>query len=327
MSGGGGGEKNFITDTETGITIRDVTNKGQNKLSRRLFFAHRRAFLVSEDMARDVGLREIFDALGRVPGNRLNVNFAIVQGEAYKLLSMEPKLEKYSGEAIREILESETMLGTTTKDVAQMLNQYGVDPIIPYIGAAKQEKQVKGQSEQIQLLGYAMFRDDKMVGVLKPEPSQGLSWLKQDFHPYGKTFEYDGGKISLHVNKGKVKVTPVLLPDHVQYDVKIRGTAYMMDSTAPIDFTDPEQVKKVERKLSEDIRKSLEQSVDAIHENRSDGAQLGLVLARTYPRKWQMDYLPRWREEIKKTTFTYDIQMKISRVGLTSKNISEKVRR
>jgi len=325
--GGGGGEKNFIVDSETGNTIREINAKQQLKLPRRLFFSHRRVLLVSEDVAKERGIREFFDVIARVPENRLNANLVIVKGKAYKLLTMKPKMEKFSGEGIREIVESEAVMGTTMKDVAQMLNQYGADPIIPYLALVENNKKAKIETADFKMLGYAIFHDDKMVGVLKDDPTEGIRWLREQFQPYGKTFDFKGGKVSLNIYKGKANVTPVLEQDHIRFDVKVQAVAYMLESTAPVDFIDPTEVRSVEAKLAEEIRESLKKSVSSIQEYKSDVSQLGLLVARTYPRKWQMEFLSRWHEELARTKFTYDVQVKISRIGLTSENIGKRERR
>lgn len=325
--GAGGGEKNYIVDSEVGNTIREINAKQQLKLPRRLFFSHRRVLLISEDVARTMGIREFFDVVSRVPENRLNANLVIVKGKAHKLLTMKPRLEKFSGESIREIVESENVMGTTMKDVAQMLNQYGVDPMIPYLATTDKVKKEDLDTATFKMMGYALFRDDKMVGVIRDDPTEGMRWLRQKFQPYGKTFDVKDGKVSLNIYKGKAEVTPTLLQDHIRFDVKVQAVAYMMESEAPIDFVEPAQVRIVEAKLAEEIRESLEKSVEAVQKYKSDAPQFGLLIARNYPRKWQMEYLPRWDEELSKAQFTYDVRVKISRIGLTSENIGKRERR
>lgn len=137
-TGGGGGtsgSKPFYVDSEVGSSLREAVQNLQSRMSRRLFFSHRRVLVIGEGLARS-GIRDLFDVSTRIPENRLTTRVVIAKGKGIDLLKAQPQFELYSGEAMREILESYSVFSPNLKDVAHALGQIGADPLLPLIEPA-----------------------------------------------------------------------------------------------------------------------------------------------------------------------------------------------
>ncbi|MGZ6503176.1 MAG: Ger(x)C family spore germination protein, partial [Tumebacillaceae bacterium] len=83
--GGGKGtspeNKPYYTFSGVGLNLGDAMQNLQTQMSRRLFLAHRRVFLISEDIARK-DVRKYLDEMSRNPQSRLRPNVAVTKGNA-----------------------------------------------------------------------------------------------------------------------------------------------------------------------------------------------------------------------------------------------------
>lgn len=328
QKGGGGGtsgEKGFYIDSETGDTIREANDKLQTRMSRRLFFSHRRVLVLGEDLAKD-GIREVFDAVARVPENRLTANLVIAKGEGIELLRAQPQFERFSAEAMREIVESETVVGAKLKDVAHELSQVGYDPLIPYMEAVEQKgAEEKVPRKEVQLKGYAQFHNDRMVGLLQNDLMQGVAWLRASFYPYTTTANLkDIGKTTLSIYKGDTRITPRLEQDRVHFDVNIDARAYILEAMSVMDLSIDSNIRKLERHMSEKIKQSIQMAISQVQEKQTDVPGFGMIVSRTYPKQWSEQLRDNWYEELSKAAFDVQVEFKVSRIGMITENISKR---
>ncbi|HWO97783.1 MAG TPA: Ger(x)C family spore germination protein, partial [Bacillus sp. (in: firmicutes)] len=69
--GGTGGNKSFYVDSEIGRNIRESNDKLQRRMSRNLYFAHRRVLIVGDELARK-GFDDVLNLIALQPQARLS---------------------------------------------------------------------------------------------------------------------------------------------------------------------------------------------------------------------------------------------------------------
>lgn len=325
-NGGGGGTsgtKSFYVDSEVGRTIREATDKLQSHLSRQLFFGHRRVLVLGEELARQ-GIREVFDVIARVPENRLTANIVIAKGRGLELLTAQPNYERFSAEAMREILQSDMMIQVNLKDVAQELSKKGTDPLLPYMVAVDSVKS-KDHSKEIAFQGYAQFHDDKFVGVLTDGESNGVHWVRQKFKPYYITIDNKAiGKTSIEIYKGRSKIKPSIEQDHLHFDLHVQATCYILETLGSTDFGLIENVEAAEVEIEKNISDEIKAAIQKMKERKSDSGAFGLLVARNFPRLWKEKLQADWYAELDKATFSISVNTQVSLVGLVSENVAKK---
>lgn len=325
-SGGGGGtsgSKSFYVDSSTGQSIRDASQKVQQRMPRQLFYAHRRILVIGEELAKK-GIRPVFDAAARIPENRLTSSIVIAEGKGYELLSKQPRFERFSSEGIREIVNDDSVFNTSLKDAAQHLSLKGTDAMIPLV-KVKSTEGTKDKNEELQFASYALFHDDKMVAVMEREASEGIRWIKQQVKPYTVTLiNEEGETLLVNIYKGNAKVKPRRVGDHFEFDVHNRVTAYVLENIGGLDLSVPENVQKINRRMEEHITESVYAAVEEIQEHNVDIAGLGLLIARNFPKDWRTTYNNNWYEELGKSKFHVKSEVNISRIGLTSENLAKR---
>ena len=181
----------------------------QARMSRTLFSAHRRVIVVGETLARERGISELFDLIARNPENRLTTYMVISKGPGWQLLQMEPKLERFSGEALRELAKSRGVIPTNLKDIAQSMNMAGKEGIALYVGAKESEKTLSA-SHELEVIGYAQFREDKMIDYFDDKTSSGLKYLRSDQVEQTITFPWQNSHASVRIEETNIKIRPIL---------------------------------------------------------------------------------------------------------------------
>ncbi|MBP1934151.1 Ger(x)C family spore germination protein [Ammoniphilus resinae] len=328
--GGKGQGPVFYIDSETGKTVRDAVDRLQHRMSRQMIFSHRRILIVSEEVARE-GIRPGFDEVARLPDNRLTANMIISKGKAIDLLGSSPQFESLSAEAMREIVKLPFVLPVNLKDTAQALNREGVDPIIPYMEVTEPQPKGEENKKEVQLSGYAQFKEDKMVGVFKEKAAAGSHWMRSHFVTYMTTLEIQEGDskkpITIRVTSGQSKIIPRIENGNLSYDVKVEAVGAVQESMLTEDLRFEKNQKKVSREFEKDIKESIEAFVEQAKEKQTDPAYLGVLLSRAYPKEWKENYSKQWRGMLRDIPFHIEVKASVERLGQITENITKESNR
>jgi len=323
-SGGGGGTsggKSYYVDSEVGTTMREAVGKLQNRLSRKIFLSHRRTVLIGEKLAKR-GIGPIFDVVPRSPETRLTCFLIVTKGKAYEMFNTTPKFERFPAEAIRELTKSRQSMPTSTKDIGMTLS-FGSDPIVSYLKETKNQAS-NDPHEEVEVVGYAQFKGDRMIGIYKDDEAHGLMWLENNVKEHGLTFPIESGKdITIMLTKGHVDITPILQGDHVIFNLKLEAYGQVREDLAKTDLGKPENLHKVERKFAEQVKKNVQAAVKQMQKEGTDSAQLGLLIWRRYPNIWNTKLQAGWQDVFKNAEFRITVQGTITETGLINQNVVE----
>lgn len=311
--GGGAGGKAFYVQSDTGRTLQEATEKLQKHTPRRLFQNHRRTYVIGEKAAKE-GIGKLLDYFPQASDVRLTSNAIVAQGKAIDLLLSRPQLEMFSSEALREIPNFMGMK-VNMKDVLQMISHPGADITMYYMGLVD----VQAKSPALQepaMLGYAQFKDDRMVGTFTGSAAQGLMWLKNDVKPF-KLFmrETDGDVTGFEIAQGKLRIKCKPGKNGLVFSLKGSGTARIIETSSAADLSLPEQQHAEELELSRKLEASIRSAIKLILKNEADSAGFGLALWRQQPGIWTSAYKENWPAGLKKATFNVTVDMKITEVG------------
>ncbi|NDI35818.1 Ger(x)C family spore germination protein [Chengkuizengella sediminis] len=309
-------------ESDTGRLLRETNSKIQSRLSQKLTFAHRRVLLISEELANKKGIREVMDGPTRRPRNQLSATLIVTKGKAYNLLNTKPMFESYSGETLDRLDEVNDIFSLNILEAAQAISSVGSDLVLPYMGA----KKIKfSESEEIQILGYAQFRDDKMVGKFEGEAAHGLIWLKNKISPYSVKLKItDDDYVSFSIKNGTTNIEPIIKNEIVHYKVDVLCNASLIEDYSGTDTTKTKNINRLNRNLENNIKVAIQKSIDIIQKNKADSVELGLKLKRKYPREWKEIYSGQWNEELSKLAFSINVQANIVETGHVTENITQK---
>jgi spore germination protein KC len=322
-TGGGGGtagKKSYYIDSEVGSTVRDATSKLQKRSSRRINLAHRRIVVIGEAAAKHRGIYPMFDSIPRLAESRMSSFLVVAKGKGYQLLNAQPKFERFSAEAIRELAKPPQTMRLTVKDIGLTLS-LGSDPVVAYMEVAKSQKG-SHPSKEIQLIGYAQFLADKMVGTYRGESAVGLTWLNNKIMDSTITFPMQKKQdISIRIVNGHCKVTPTLNNGQISLDIDIQLTGKVREDFSGQDLNNSNALRGVESKFSFYTKQYMQKAIKQMQESKTDSAQFGMRVREKYPLEWKQGLKDNWRELFSKATITIHSKTSITETGLINQNV------
>ncbi|EJL46999.1 putative spore germination protein YfkR [Brevibacillus agri] len=325
-SGGGGGtsgDKTYYVDSAVGKTIREANSMIQSRMSRELYYSHHRMIVIGEQLAKE-GMSDVLDIVARFPENRLTAYLVMTKGKGIELLNAQPQFERFSGEAMRELVKMEA-IPVSLKDVAQMLTTPGIDAFLPVL--APVDSHPKGKSKEVEFTGIGLFRGDKLVYVSKAESIKGLRWFQRNFMPFSVVLSLgDKGRLTFYFSKGKADLKPVLKKGRVHYDIMVHATSVIVENMTNLDLEHKKNIAMIEDMLKKEVEVSVKNTLQLMQKYRTDTIGMGLIMARQFPREWRETYRDRWSEELPEITFTIRSKVAVEDIGQTTKNITKEDR-
>lgn len=166
-SGGGGGggstsiqQKTVWVLSATGHTIDDALTNLQQQMADRLFYGHLRVIVISEEIAKR-GIENLSDFLRRQPQVRRTVWMVVSQGDASHMMTATPQLERVPTLYLLSTMEHAVEMGKFPNDILGVFwsasSAKGQEGFLPYLRLKK--------SDNVEILGLAYFKGDKMVGT------------------------------------------------------------------------------------------------------------------------------------------------------------------
>jgi spore germination protein KC len=317
--GGTGGAQSYYIDSEIGKTLRDATYQLQKRIPRKLFLSHRRTVVVGEEVAKK-GITQLFDDVPRLPESRLSTYLIVTKGKGYELLNTKPKFERFPAEAIRELARPPQTMPLSTKDVGIALSFHS-DPIMAYLEKRKSEKG-KEPTNEVEIVGYGQFLNDRMVGIYKEEAAIGLLWLKNKQMKHMETFPIQDDKnMTILVTSGTGEIRPELHNEQVTFHVRINVTGKVREDSSEQDLNQSAVIHLVEDKFAEHAKQTVEAAIKQMQREGTDSAQLGLLVWRKYPYAWKHGLETNWRDTFKKANFQIEAEASITETGLINQNV------
>lgn len=321
MPGGSRGQgAPFITLTGKGRTVLDAARHIQTRLSRRIFWAHARVILIGERLARE-GVRPAMDFLLRHRELRLDNYILMVKGSVANLMGTQLDLEKQPVEALREILRFRTGSVVTLGDWVRQRAATGADPLMGIAEVIPPPKGApKDQKPQLQLTGTALFREDRLVGIMDPHITRGLLWLQGEVYMGVVTVELPrapGGSISLEYVASRI-FRRVRFADGrlvIQFLVNSEGT--ISDEQVNLNLGDPTIITEIESQMQIEIKRRIDAAIRQMRTLQVDPAGLGELVRQHRPALWKR-LVKNWRtEELQRVPILVKVSAKVRRTGLS----------
>lgn len=291
--GGAGGEgPPAVIYSAEGESVMNAMMKIQERLSRRLFWAHVRALIIGEEFARS-GVRPALDFWSRHREPRLIMQVAVTPGQASDFLAASPRLERLLSEAVRETINMRMQVKVTMKDFLGSLRSETEEPIAPRVQLVSAEG---GQDAEVS--GTALFQDDRLVGWLGDSETRGLLWLRGEITTGVATVDVpSGGKVSMMLIRARTSTRPDFSTGRLRMIVEIVAEDDVYESSAPLDLGKEETVLFVEELLRKDIQQRARETVERVQrEFAVDVFNFGDAVRRAAPLRWEGGLKQRWAE-------------------------------
>ncbi|MDU4696447.1 MULTISPECIES: Ger(x)C family spore germination protein [Paenibacillus] len=307
--------------TLTGKTMFDVVRKMITQSGRRLYWAHAKSIILSQDIARE-GSARIIDWYVRDTETRADIHI-LVSGEktAEAVLRNDGGLNAPLSFKIDEMLKNEKSLSNAPVmeifDFADTVNTPGISSVLPMIYLTEHDKHTTASVQ-----GMAVFDRDRMLGTIHADDTKYALFLRDEIkggiltlgdynHPPG---------ISLEIFKNKTKVKPVLVDGQIEIRVKTQ-TVTVLDEAQfnGVDYIAPKGREEIE-KLAEDMLVKKMENVIHIAQTQyhQDIFGFGDRIHKKMPKLWKT-LVADWDERFSKLKVTVESDVVIRGTASTKK--------
>lgn len=314
--GGGGGDGNkgtgsvIIFDAE-GESVMDAAIRIQERLSRRLFWAHARVLAIGEEYAR-AGVRPALDFWSRHPEPRLRMKIVITPGKAAEFVQGRPALEHLLSEAVRETINLRLQSDVNINQFVNRLRSTTEEPFAPRVTLYK-----RPSGHDALVRGTALFRDDRLIGWLTDKETRGLLWLRGEVRTSVTTIDIpSGGRLSMKIIRSKTELKPYFKAGklHVKTMVDVEDDIY--ESSAPIDLGKVEIVSTVQGMMEQEIKGRIESTLTKLQKEFGvDAIGFGDAVYRAAPRLWEGGLKHRWAQAFRELEIEVEVTARVKRTG------------
>ncbi|MGZ0049477.1 Ger(x)C family spore germination protein [Brevibacillus gelatini] len=324
MGGPTGSSERALTTvlSAKGENIADAMSKVQSKLPRKIFWGHCKVYLFGEAVAKD-GIAGHIDFLVRHPEPRNRAYLYVSKGKAGEHLGNNSLLERSTAEALRELASLHLGMAVTLIDFRNMLNGESRAVVLPYIEAGSKLEKPEQFQENTLLLGSAIFRKDKMIGVLSTKATRGLLWLRDEIIRASINVQIPEGqgRVSVMPIRGKTKLIPAIEDGKWSILVKIEAEGDIVENGTKLDMMEMSSNALVQKAVEDDVRSRIELALYHLQkELNADVTNFAAAFHRKYPQKWH-EAKQNWDKIYPQIEVSTQIHITVRRPGLVTDSV------
>ncbi|OIK08345.1 spore gernimation protein GerC [Bacillus sp. MUM 116] len=319
QGGGGGGGPVVLTRSAVGENMADAASKLQTKFPRRIFWGHCKIYIIGKKLAKSGEVHKQIDFLLRHPEPRERAYLFVSEGEANKILDLEPPLERYQGDVLRKLTEMHIGVNITVKDFEQMLIGDAGTAVLPLINKLPPSLGQKKDETIAFMIGTAIFKKDKMVGQIDAKATRGILWLRNEIEVTAVTVSPKKGEtITLDPIRETSKLLPSIYKGKWKVLLQVTSEGTIVQNGSNLDVMSPSITKEIEKELEKDIKKRIDLSIKEVKQGMNlDVFGFADAFHRKYPKEWEK-VKDRWDEVLPKVNVKIDIKTRIRRPGLST---------
>lgn len=313
--GGGGtsGNKPYYVDSGIGRNVREANDDLQQRMSRELYFAHRRILVIGEDLAK-AGFKRTLDVILEHPESRLSTFVLISKGDALDILTSSPHFEQLPGEALREL--TKTGLNINTRDVLNNIARPGKDPVVPLVKTVTTKNEGDDEKKELQIDGAAIFKEDILQFMTNKEESLGLSWLLKEMQDKSINVPIkEDSELNLNIQKYNIKTSYKVKNNLPEFTIKFKVNTVLLQNEPDIHLEDPNVYQMATKKMEQEIKKQVNALINHAKSEGVDPYGLGWHIYRYENMLWEKELSDKWRELLPDIKVNIIVSADIDRVN------------
>ncbi|MBD2870478.1 Ger(x)C family spore germination protein [Paenibacillus arenilitoris] len=307
IMGAGSSSAPVIVYSTKGKSIREANSRSYLESPRKLYFAHNRIIVISEETARR-GLDPILDVYLRNPDARETVDVLITRGNARKVLEQMMQIERIPGNGIREINNMEEKYLSTLPEVklyelAMSLSSDSAGALLPevYLSGKTETDSLKAFEKttlpsKLRLGRIAVINKDKMVGWLSRQEGLGVAFIRNtvDMTMIAPACPDDPSKqASVSIGSSTTELKPAIRDGKLSVKVQIKASGSLTQIDCGIkDLNDPATVAALEQAAEKEIVKLADSGWKAVRRLKTDAVGFADLAHRKYRKQWR-----KWKKD------------------------------
>ncbi len=308
-----------------GSTIFEAVRNTILKTGKKLYWSHAKVIIVGQDLARD-GIMPVADWVSMLIETRPDLWMLISREKtAGEILEYNTKLEDVKSFYMEALFKTENEIPRFSNiELWQMLANLsagGMSAIAPAVGIVE-DKGIK----QPEIYGCAVFKGDKMTGLLDGIETRNVIWIRGKGAEGGiisvsETIDSEHVDISLEVTKVKLEKKAVLIKGKPAVSLSLKYDMNLAEVNRSIDFTEEKQRSRLKDTVQEYLRSQILQIIRKVqNEFDSDIFGFGHTFMMETPELWKK-LMPHWDSAFRSLDVEVEVEADIRNSALMSKPI------
>ena len=335
LQGGGGTNPPISIYRATGDNVLELDSIASTKISRDMYFAHANLIVIGEELAKEEGLNDIFDAFERSPEFRATTRIVIARGvKARDIVEALTAIDKVSAEKVIKTIETTEKIqggniSINLQETIKNLLSTGKEPIISGFtvkgNTGKEDKMENTMSSDIKAnpnaAGIGVFKDGKLIDWLDGNMAIGSMWVLDRIVGTHLNIDWEDKKeaVTYQVIRQKTNVSVKMENGKPKVFIKVRAEGDIREVDVPLNLTDTHVLIDIEKKLAKKLKKEIEDAVVRAQKNKADIFGFGEIMHENHPKEWKK-IENNW-DEVSFPKLEVDVQVEtfIRRTGLRNK--------
>lgn len=287
----------FNTYCESAPTISEALQKIASSQSHKVYLAHTKVIILSEELVSTKGSLPVIDFCERNPQVRFITKILISKkGQFEKIFSTDMGVNADTGTILDETIKNEkyssTINANNLEDFLELMNTSGSDTFTSGVNISVKHSlpnpsNMTESNKVLKVMDTAVFKGDKMAGWLTGEESRGLYWVNEGVKGGMMTIKFDDGNVSLRILKVDSSINPVIKNGKAEININIKTASNVFESQPDVDYMKPDIIKKVKILQEKKIKDEISEALNKSKAYDSDSLGLGNHINMKYPLYWK----------------------------------------
>lgn len=338
QTGGGGAGRPFLVVSSTGETLFDAIRKATAISSRKLFFAHDRVLVIGSELAKN-GVGSVLDLLFRDKEVRPTMQVLVARGKAKDIIYSVSEFEAVPGIGLAQLL---AVVEAATSGIGEMtlhefqsslISSPGVEPVVPLVdgltaatigdqrspAGSRVSAQASEKERILQLVGSAVFREDRMVDALDLTESRGYRWVVNQVQSGILVVRWPetGEKVDMEIVTTETKVEVKADDGAPSVTVKVDVSARIGAQEGRADLTSLVALKQLQVLVQETVKHEISLTMQKAADLGTDIFGFGDALRGKDSELWDK-LRPNWSKTIRELPVDITVEAHVRRYGLTN---------
>lgn len=310
------GSAEFFTGTAETFS-KAINNIKKLPQGREAEFSHTEHVVISEEAAL-CGIDEILDYVERSDTMRIDTDILICRGvTAAELITSASGESSSVSDALTFLEENIDLLGSgyvfSCRDIASALSLRGC-ALIETIELITPEERSEDEAEKsIVPAGFALFKEDKLIGYLSESQSNGAVLVMNKLKSEDIVLRYEDTPITVSVSEARTELTPDYLSGELSsIAVKTSVFADITSVSGDIKITDEAVRRELEKSLAQEICKNVSDAVELSQALGVDFMDIGHKIEIISPLKYE-ENVENFTSCLKTVPFDITVSAKLER--------------
>lgn len=304
-----------------GMTIQEAFNNLIKRLPATDFLEHNVAIIIGERVAREE-LAGIMSANLRLPFSRISVAMFVCEGEAYEILQTQPQVSSTLSKEVRKIAEktmekSGAAFKMTSLEFSKQLIREDRDTVLPHIKIYAREPGEETVEYTVEIQGFGVIRDSKLVGWLGKEEALGyVLSVGNPRNPQIPLAVTVGDVLfSYYMTNAKGRISSELVEGKPKFSIHIKTDGVVHEASVPM--LNEEDRPVLEKAIEEKIMDVVWKTVAKAREYDADIFGFNEHLHRYHLKEWET-IAPEWRRYFRDADIEVEAEAAIKAFGTSS---------